>query len=320
LQAAAKSLGKSLINSLKAVLGIASPSKIFDALGRFTAEGFDDGFTKRFKEFKGDAIAQIRQFTAQLRAELAKVAPMGGGGGASSGAAWRQFLQDQAARPRPQGSRAYTAPIGPLPMGSQEPWAAEGGGYTPRLTSNTYQRPAQLPSEGMMGPASPRGSMGQFPMAGMAYPSSPLGVITPQSSMFGGGGGGGGGRGGFNFPAMPAPVNMPGLGTAKQLGDEFAFAAKQVLLFGTTYKALAFLTSFPAQVGEAVAQLQSFRNTLNAITPSAQEAAASSAFIAQVVEKYTSHWNRLVVALRSFTLRWRLRDLVAKKFAICSLA
>lgn len=88
------------------------------------------------------------------------------------------------------------------------------------------------------------------------------------------------GIGGMNIP------NLPGAGLVQELGTEFAFAAKQVLLFGTAYKALAFLTSFPQQVGDAVGALQTFRNTLNTISPSAGEAAASSQFILDIVDKY----------------------------------
>ena len=137
----------------------------------------------------------------------------------------------------------------------------------------------------------------QFPMSGMMGPSSPLGRITPQSSMFAGGGGGGPGGGGpgggglggggGSFGGMQFNVpQLPGAGLVREIGTEFAFAAKQVLLFGTAYKALAFLQGFPGQVGDAVGALQSFRNTLNAISPTAQEAAASSAFILNIVDKY----------------------------------
>jgi tape measure domain-containing protein len=144
------------------------------------------------------------------------------------------------------------------------------------------------------------GSSLQFPMSGMMGPSSPLGRITPQSSMFAGGGGGGPGgggpggggpggggggsfgSGGFNIP------NLPGAGLVRELGTEFGFAARQVLLFGTAYKALAFIQGFPAQVGEAVGALQSFRNTLGEISPSAEEAAESSQFILDIVDKYNT--------------------------------
>lgn len=154
----------------------------------------------------------------------------------------------------------------------------------------------QFPMSGMIG----RGSMGQFPMSGMMYPSSPLGRITPQSSMFGGGGaqppaGGGGGRfGGFggmipgagDFGRAVGGVNLPGTGTIRELGEEFGFAAKQVVLFGQAYKLLAFIQNLPAQVGAAVGQLQSFRNTLNAVTPSAEEARASNELLLGLMERY----------------------------------
>ena len=119
-----------------------------------------------------------------------------------------------------------------------------------------------------------RGGGGGLPPGGGGGGNPP----TPPSS----GGRGSGFFGGMQFN-MP---KLPGAGIVQGLGTEFAFAAKQVLLFGTAYKALAFLTDFPSQVGAAVGQLQSFRNTLNAVSPSAQEAAQSSQFILDVVDKY----------------------------------
>lgn len=134
------------------------------------------------------------------------------------------------------------------------------------------------------------GSMGQFPTAGMMGPSTPL-TINARTSMFGGGGGqppGGGLLSGMSgdFGRAIGNVKLPGANTIRELGSEFAFAAKQVLLFGTAYKALAFIQAFPGEVGQAVGQLQSFRNTLNAISPSAQEAAASNKLILDLVDKY----------------------------------
>lgn len=138
------------------------------------------------------------------------------------------------------------------------------------------------------------GSMGMFPSAGMMGPSSPL-TINAQSSMFGGGGAmppgaGGGGAGGMGgvggFGRALGGVNLPGSGTIRELGEEFGFATKQVLLFGQAYKMLAFIQNFPAQVGAAVSQLQNFRNTLGAISPNAEEAASSNRLILDLVEKY----------------------------------
>jgi tape measure domain-containing protein len=81
-------------------------------------------------------------------------------------------------------------------------------------------------------------------------------------------------------------INLPGTGVVREIGNEFAMATKQVLLFGTAYKALAFITSFPAQVGQAVGALQSFNNTLKAISPTADEARASNQFILDIVDRY----------------------------------
>jgi tape measure domain-containing protein len=121
------------------------------------------------------------------------------------------------------------------------------------------------------------------------------GALVPGGAGGGGGGGGGGGnRGGGgsffggmgDFGRAAGGLNLPGAGTIRELGQEFSFAAKQVLLFGTAYKALAFITDFPSQVGNAVGQLQTFKNTLAAISPTAQEAAASNKLILDLVDRY----------------------------------
>ena len=121
------------------------------------------------------------------------------------------------------------------------------------------------------------------------------GAIVPTASRGGGGGGGGappapprGGGGGGGAPGgMQFNVpKLPGAGLVREIGREFGFAAKQVLLFGAAYKALAFLTNFPNQVGQAVGALQSFRNTLSAISPTAKDAAASNQLILDTVNKY----------------------------------
>jgi tape measure domain-containing protein len=164
---------------------------------------------------------------------------------------------------------------------------------TARRTAEAYARSALRGMDVMGGgagrPASPysyayRGARSREAIVPYASP----GAIVPTEARArggtaapaGGAGGRGAGAGGLNIP------NLPGAGLVQELGTEFAFAAKQVLLFGTAYKALAFLTGFPQQVGDAVAALQTFRNTLKAISPSAGEAAASSQFILDIVDKY----------------------------------
>jgi tape measure domain-containing protein len=105
----------------------------------------------------------------------------------------------------------------------------------------------------------------------------------------GGGGGGGGGMSGFGGfgRALGGVPNLPGAGTIRELGSEFSFATKQVLLFGQAYKLLAFIQDFPGQVSSAVSQLQSFRNTLLSVTGSAGAAADANEFILAAVEKYS---------------------------------
>lgn len=207
----------------------------------------------------------------------------------------------------------YKTPIGPLPIGSKEPWARGsrgmygGAGYEPFMAPRQQAPSGFAKTPGAAGifaatgvalqgtipgmayqMAKPTiGSMGQFPMAGMMGPSTPL-TINPRTSMFAGGGGlpPGGGGGGFGGFGGFGGINLPGTGTIRELGTEFAFATKQVLLFGTAYKALAFIQAFPGEVGQAVGQLQSFRNTLEAISPTAKEAAASNQLILDLVDRY----------------------------------
>ena len=314
---AAERLAKETIQDTKKAFGIASPSRVFKEIGKDLVAGLEIGF-EDFNELKTKMVGKMRELVAVMRMEAAKVSDVSGMGGPSMGSLRRQLL----------GQRAYTSPIGPQPLGSKTPWAAGSAGqfgssgYEPRMVSRPYTGAPNFLSAGPLmpggAPAASQGAYGArpffntamgavggynpgvrssafFPMSGMMGPSSPLGTITPQSSMFGAGGppsppprlptgGSGGSFGGIQFNVP----QLPGAGLVREIGTEFGFAAKQVLLFGTAYKALAFIQGFPAQVGSAVGALQSFRNTLSAISPSAEEAAASSQFILDVVDKYNT--------------------------------
>jgi tape measure domain-containing protein len=100
------------------------------------------------------------------------------------------------------------------------------------------------------------------------------------------GGYGGGGGGGGNILGQLSNIRLPGSGMITELASEFANATKQVLLFGTAYKALAFAQAFPSQVMEAVTALQSYRNSLKAISPSSKEFAASNQYILDLVDRF----------------------------------
>ena len=325
---------KLFIDAWKDAAGIASPSKVFKALGEFSAEGLEIGFLNGLKDFKTKAIGEIKQIVALMKLELASVGDVRIGPGTG------------AARAGARGGRQYMNPIGPLPTGSREPWAFSQYRYQPFMAQPGQVRGAGVPpmrtrqpflsvppvmgttsSPGMLGqarlalPAAGETSAramreaalalreftarqrsdarsasvmgenrmwsrvaGQVPVGagGPFLPPGEGGGVPPRPPL--GGGGGVGGMGGFGRAL--SGVNLPGTGVVREIGNEFAMATKQVLLFGTAYKALAFITSFPAQVGQAVGALQSFNNTLKAISPTAEEAKASNQFILDIVDRY----------------------------------
>jgi tape measure domain-containing protein len=325
---------KTFIDAFKTAAGIASPSKVFKALGKFSADGLEIGFLNGLKDFKTKAIGEIKQIVALMKLELASVGNVRIGPGTG------------AARAGARGGRQYMNPIGPLPEGSREPWAFSQYRYQPFMAQPGQARGANvppmrtrqpfLPAPPIMGTTSSPGMLGQarlaLPAAGETSARAmreaalalreftarqrsearsasvmgenrmwsrvagqvPVGTGGPFLPPGAGGGvpprppsGGGGGMGGMsNFGSALGSVNLPGAGVVREIGSEFAMAAKQVLLFGTAYKALAFATSFPAQVGQAVGALQSFRNTLKTISPTAEEVRASNEFILDTVDRY----------------------------------
>ena len=79
LQAAAKSLGDSLIAALKDALGIASPSKETGKLGKFAAEGFEKGFVSGMVKAERQMAAAVRSSViGALREGLANLPGLGG--------------------------------------------------------------------------------------------------------------------------------------------------------------------------------------------------------------------------------------------------
>jgi tape measure domain-containing protein len=141
------------------------------------------------------------------------------------------------------------------------------------------------------------GSMGQFPMSGMMGPSSPL-SINARSSMFAGGGGGGGGGGGFRgamgFGPTPQPINLdvfrqarlPLAGAIGEVASEFANATKQVLLFGTAYKGLAFFLDLPNQAFQATKALATYKNQLQAVTSESGTFEQSFSFVDTLATRF----------------------------------
>jgi tape measure domain-containing protein len=117
------------------------------------------------------------------------------------------------------------------------------------------------------------------------------GALVPQ---FGGGGrppGGGGGDAGFGLgPNFGRDLGRGlvgrGGGMLADIGAEFAEATKQVLLFGTAYKALAAVMALPGNIATAAASLQSFNNQLEAVTGGGQIMANSLSLIESTVKKF----------------------------------
>ncbi len=391
---------KLFIDAWKDAAGIASPSKVFKALGEFSADGLEIGFLNGLKDFKTKAVLEIRNLAKSLQQE-AKVGMIAAGGmlspiGRPTGAATKTIPgvaspRDVVSRQDP--GRSYTRMLNSLSLLTGDPKlyrgrmanlganrlpssllgsaatqmnleemvpsfrqsrlegtktgvanvideAFFGRGTLPKASSalsglsNALERLASsaraavpsgilqsasgsprfrgfggVPSSQSMGIFSPTARAAAYPPSGgflqfsrrataisaglpgnvFGGRSGPAGVppsgppLNPPRPPAGGGGG----MGGFSgFGRALGGINLPGTGVVREIGNEFAMATKQVLLFGTAYKALAFLTSFPAQVGQAVGALQSFNNTLKAISPSAEEAKASNQFILDIVDRY----------------------------------
>ena len=79
---------------------------------------------------------------------------------------------------------------------------------------------------------------------------------------------------------------VPLTGAITELGDQFGYAIKQVLLFGTAYKALAFFMDLPRQAFDATKSLQLFENQINILTGSASEANRAFGFIDDLVGRF----------------------------------
>jgi tape measure domain-containing protein len=75
---------------------------------------------------------------------------------------------------------------------------------------------------------------------------------------------------------------IPLLGGIKNLAAEFGQAAKQVLLYGTAYKGLAFITSLPGQIFNAAKAQQQYNNSLKVVTESTGTYAKELLYVDQI--------------------------------------
>lgn len=347
LAAAAKSLGNSLINSFKSVLGIASPSREFKYLGEFAAEGFEIGLTNGLKEAEQSAMARMRAMLAALKGEASKFGPAlmmaGGMGGNQKG------LREALLMAAGMGGMFTPQTVGQRMFGQARSGIASQYGLSPSATfaggaSGSYsmaRQPIQgaaLPVRGIFDSTpAPREIAGLLGPAGTAEATKaaaqalrlleaearsaarsasvfaedairasqrrglevasgqvPLGRGGFAMLPSGGGGGGSGGRGGFggigpNFGrdfGRGLVGSSGGGGIIGEIASEFGNATKQVLLFGTAYKALAAITSLPGNIAQATASLQSFRNQLEAVTGGGEIMSNSMKLIEDTVARF----------------------------------
>lgn len=160
-------------------------------------------------------------------------------------------------------------------------------------------RGASVMAEGPQGFALGAGGSGPAgPFRQYAQPPRGGAIVPFQASMAGGGGltppsGPGGFRGlsqqlsGLRQAMAPLQqARLPLTGAVAELGGEFGNAIKQVLLFGTAYKALAFILNIPAQAFEAARSLASFKNQLMAITDGGPAFEQSLQFISDTVQRF----------------------------------
>ena len=224
--------------------------------------------------------------------------------------------QMAAGMPRP-GSRTLPAPqriAGLLPPGiGRTPSTYATGGETQAELFARREREARMRSA-LRGMDVMGGGAGRPPSPySQAYRSArPLSAIVPYApggAIVPTGGGGTGGDGGPYRAARtdlgpgylaggqlakalkevdPAlrQARVPLAGAIEELGAEFGNAVKQVLLFGTAYKALAFVTALPGQALQASTALQTFRNQLLAVAGGATQADQAFTFVDSLAQRF----------------------------------
>jgi tape measure domain-containing protein len=79
---------------------------------------------------------------------------------------------------------------------------------------------------------------------------------------------------------------LPLVGSIKGLAGEFGQATKQVLLYGTAYKGLAFLTSLPSEAFNAAKALGTYKNQLQAVTSETGTFSNSLAFVDNLAQRF----------------------------------
>lgn len=81
-------------------------------------------------------------------------------------------------------------------------------------------------------------------------------------------------------------ANLPLIGGLRELGGEFGMAAKQVLLYGTAYRALAFVTALPGQLLDATKKFQQYTNAMGVATQGTGNFAKEMFFVDTIQKQF----------------------------------
>jgi tape measure domain-containing protein len=161
----------------------------------------------------------------------------------------------------PPGAAPPSVPMLPAAGGSGGYFGGgrrPGGGFVP---------PGGFPSDGIQGPRSPMGGprtdLSAGYLSGMQFAKS-----LRESDRY------------------LRQARVPLAGAIEELGGEFAEATKQVLLYGTAYKGLAFFMDLPRQTLDAATALQTFKNQLLAVTGSAESANQTFGFVDGLSQRF----------------------------------
>ena len=137
---------------------------------------------------------------------------------------------------------------------------------------------------GGSGPAGPFRPHAQGPGSAIVPYRAP---VAPRSNLSGAYQGlGSFARGLSTVDSQLKQARLPLTGAIQDLGSEFGNAVKQVLLFGTAYKALSFVVDLPNQALAAATSLQTFRNQLEAVTGSAAAADQGFKFVDDLASRF----------------------------------
>lgn len=229
---AASKVGEQGVRGIKDALGIASPSKVFRQIGEFSVDGLELGFLNGLKSFKSKSIAEVRTIVALLKSEFAKIQNIGGVGGPTAGSL----------RQNPVGNRAYSAPIGPQPIGSATPYARGDrgqfgySGYEPRMVSRLRGQPPAAESNSFLQFSRNAAQVQPLPGTQGSFRGFSQRATQVQQAAVGGGGvppsGGGGASGGGGVPPGGFPSNTTMLG-GRQGPATFIGAGSQMKKFKT---------------------------------------------------------------------------------------